>query len=88
MLKKLQDRLGLEKPPSLEEVEIMYLTCSFESAWNPSSPSVWCNVFDEFDLQVLEYRQDVEYFWIDGYGYKLTYELACPTMEDVLLKTR
>ncbi|CAL8069920.1 unnamed protein product [Orchesella dallaii] len=86
MLTKLQTRLGLEKTPSLEEAEIMYLTCSFESAWDPSKPSAWCHVFDEYDFQVMEYRQDVEYYWIDGYGYRLTYEQACPTMQDIVNK--
>jgi len=87
MIKKLQERLGMGKPLSLEEVEIMYLACSFESAWNPTNASTWCNIFDEYDFQVLEYRQDVEYYWIDGYGYKLTYEQACPTLEDIVLQT-
>ncbi|ODN04225.1 Multiple inositol polyphosphate phosphatase 1 [Orchesella cincta] len=72
MITKIQTRLGLEKPPTLEESEIMYLACSFESAWDPSNPSPWCNVFDEHDFQLMEYRQDVEYYWIDGYGDKVS----------------
>lgn len=43
MLSKLQERLGLEHVPTLEDVEIMHLTCSFESAWHPSTPSPWLN---------------------------------------------
>lgn len=88
MIRKLQERLGIEKPPSLEEVELIHLSCSFESAWNPQKTSPWCNLFDEHDFQLLEYRQDVEYYWIDGYGFKLTYEQACPTIEDIVTKFR
>lgn len=88
MIRKLEGRLGLEKPLTPEQVEIMYLTCAFESAWDPSNPSPWCNLFDEYDFQILEYRQDIEYYWIDGYGYKLTYQIACPTIEDIVQKIR
>lgn len=33
--------------------------------------------------QVFEFIEDLKYYWIDGYGYSLTYEQACPTLIDV-----
>lgn len=33
--------------------------------------------------QVLEFADDLKYYWNDGYGYKLSYEQACPALRDV-----
>lgn len=37
----------------------------------------------------MEYHEDLKYYWVDGYGYNVTYEQACPTFNDMLnfLKT-
>ena len=60
--------------------------CRFDTAWNyqtvTSSP--WCNVFSNSDLQVLEYAEDLQNYWKDGYGYPLNYEQACPVLKDLI----
>jgi hypothetical protein len=35
-------------------------------------------------LQVFEYAEDLEYYWIDGYGYNITYRQACPPVKDMM----
>jgi hypothetical protein len=35
-------------------------------------------------LQVFEYAEDLEYYWIDGYGYNITYRQACPPIKDMM----
>lgn len=62
----------------------MYMTCAFESAWNPLSMSPWCSAFSESNMELLEYAEDLEYYYIDGYGHKLNYEQACPLVGDML----
>lgn len=32
----------------------------------------------------MEYSEDLKYFWMDGYGYDLTYKQACPAFNDML----
>ena len=34
-------------------------------------------------IQVLEYREDLEYFYEDGYGFSVNYEQACVPLNDV-----
>lgn len=34
-------------------------------------------------LQIFEYAEDLELYWIDGYGYPLTYEQACSALKDM-----
>jgi len=82
MLSSLEAVLGVEV--SLEEADIMYLMCNFDLAWDPASPSPWCRVFTDQQLQLMEYREDLEYFWIDGPGFDITGDQACVLFSDVL----
>jgi multiple inositol-polyphosphate phosphatase/2,3-bisphosphoglycerate 3-phosphatase len=84
MLRAVSKRLGFEATLEFKDVELMYLACSFETAWNPEQLSPWCSPFSEEDLKVLEYHQDLDYYWIDGYGYELTYKQACAPVQDVV----
>ncbi|CAG7833584.1 unnamed protein product [Allacma fusca] len=86
MLERIQTRLGLSRPLTLAEVELLHQTCSFETAWTPDGLSPWCAIFDEDDFEILEYRQDLEYYWVDGYGHELTYKQACAPIGDILDK--
>ena len=31
----------------------------------------------------MEYREDLEYYYEDGYGYEINYKQACPIIKDV-----
>ncbi|XP_016976716.1 multiple inositol polyphosphate phosphatase 1 [Drosophila rhopaloa] len=75
-----------------EDVQLMYTVCAFETAWHrprrgsgSRSPtdSVWCNFFDVAALEALEFFEDLEYYWNDGYGYELTHRIACPAIADM-----
>lgn len=70
----------------------MYTVCAFETAWHrprhdsgskSSYESVWCNFFDVAALEALEFFEDLEYYWNDGYGYELTHRIACPAIADM-----
>lgn len=65
-------------------VRLMYTVCAFETAWQRrKEPSVWCQLFDRTSLQTLEFAEDLEYYWNDGYGYELTHRIACPAIADM-----
>lgn len=72
-----------------EDVQLMYTVCAFETAWrrprdgSRSSDSVWCSFFDLDALDALEFFEDLEYYWNDGYGYELTHRIACPAIADM-----
>jgi len=72
-----------------ETVVLLYGVCSYETAWSGGKTiSPWCNIFSELDLQVLEYHQDLDYYWKDGYGNELNLQIACPTLQDLLENLR
>lgn len=83
MIKSVSDRLGFEKTLNLTDINMLYTMCSFEKAWRPKKLSAWCAVFSEEDLEIMEYREDLDYYYQDGYGYEINYEQACPIIKDV-----
>ena len=66
-----------------DDVQLMYTACAFETAWNKTKISPWCRLFDDRSIKVLEFLEDLEYYWIDGYGYELTYKQACSAFRDL-----
>lgn len=84
MRERVTTRLGFKTLLSNDHLVTMYLGCSFETAWEPSLQSPWCSTFSEEDFKVLEYHQDLDYYWIDGYGYEINYKQACPAVNDLI----
>ncbi|XP_015598443.1 multiple inositol polyphosphate phosphatase 1 [Cephus cinctus] len=80
-LKDISSFLGFQV--DYEAANLMYTICAFETAWYSNSESAWCNVFQPKHFKVLEFAEDLKYYWIDGYGYPLTYEQACPALRDM-----
>ncbi|XP_011642707.1 multiple inositol polyphosphate phosphatase 1 isoform X1 [Pogonomyrmex barbatus] len=81
MLVNIRKRIGLDI--DYETAHLMHTTCAFETALNESIVSPWCKIFSLNDFKVFEYAEDLEFYWIDGYGYPLTYEQACPALKDM-----
>lgn len=84
VVKKVNERLGLNNELSISDISIMYIACGFETAWNKRTKSPWCSLFTEENLKVLEYMEDLKYYWQDGYGHELTYKQACPAFDDMI----
>jgi len=71
---------------TIDDLDAMYVMCNFDQAWKPSKLSPWCSVFNEEHLKMMEYREDLEYYWFDGYGYPVTAQSACVLIQDVFHK--
>ncbi|KAJ8931672.1 hypothetical protein NQ314_015388 [Rhamnusium bicolor] len=84
IVKEVNDRLNLENELIADDIIIMYTTCAFETAWNKNSKSPWCTPFTVDDLKVIEYSEDLKYYWQDGYGHELSYKQACPAFGDMI----
>ncbi|KAJ4432670.1 hypothetical protein ANN_21293, partial [Periplaneta americana] len=83
-LKDISSRLGFNETINIRDAFLIYITCSFETAWDHRARSPWCAAFSETNMKVFEYAEDLEYYWIDGYGYNITYRQACPPIKDML----
>lgn len=82
-IKSVTKRLGLKNLLSLDDVNLMYKACGFETSWNKHFTSPWCYPFDVRSVQTMEYYQDLKYYWMDGYGHDLTYRQACVSIKNM-----
>ena len=60
----------------------MYLACSFEVALYGKTKN-WCTLLEKEDLLVVEYLYDLKHFWKRGYGYEISYKIACTLLSDI-----
>lgn len=70
-------------PIDYDTASLMYSACGYETAWIPNADSPWCKFLSLENFKVLEYVEELDFFWIDGYGFPLTYEQMCPALRDV-----
>lgn len=68
---------------NLNELEAIWVGCNFGQAWQPQKLSPWCGILTEHQRNLLEYRENLEYFYVDSYGHHLNYDQACVLMQDV-----
>ena len=76
--------LGTTSPLTMSDLDMMYVMCNFDLAWQPSKHSIWCYMFPTLGLQLMEYREDLEYYWVDGPGYPVTGQQACVLAKDMM----
>jgi len=95
-IKRVNDRLGFtsagtpsndrrddEETLSFEDLELIYDICRFEAARHPNEKSYWCAAFCHCDLKALEYYDDLEYYYVNGYGNELNADMSCQFMKDL-----
>uniref|UniRef100_A0A2M4BLH7 Multiple inositol polyphosphate phosphatase 1 n=1 Tax=Anopheles marajoara TaxID=58244 RepID=A0A2M4BLH7_9DIPT len=80
----ISQRLGFRHNLSTEQIDAMWGICRFEQAWFLSRPSPFCAAFTEEQVRVLEYREDLGYYYTDNYGYEYAPNLACHVAADML----
>ncbi|XP_022194980.2 multiple inositol polyphosphate phosphatase 1 isoform X1 [Nilaparvata lugens] len=83
VMNKMKKRLHLDSI-TFDELSTMYQVCGFETAANRTHISPWCRVFDDEDIEVLEYSEDLKYYWRDGHGFDLNHEQACISYQDMV----
>ncbi|XP_026744266.1 multiple inositol polyphosphate phosphatase 1-like [Trichoplusia ni] len=82
-LESVSKRLGLNRVLNLGEVDTMYKFCGYETSWDKYYISPWCYGFDEETMKVFEYYHDIKTYWVDGYGYDLSYRQACLSIKNM-----
>ena len=76
---KLGKKLSLRPQMAVE----MFLMCAF-GIQTDSADGSWCEVFDEADLKVLEYLNDLKLYWDRSYGREINYKMGCPLYAEVI----
>lgn len=84
LLQNVSERLGFGYRLTFVQLDEMYDMCRFDKAWNIRNVSPWCAVFSKEELQLMEYREDLEYYYRSGYGNEINVKLGCPTVKDLI----
>ena len=71
---------------TLDQIDAIWVACTFGQAWEPLKLSPWCGIFTQNQLDLMAFREDLEYFYIDSYAHKINYEQACVLFKDVFEK--
>merc|ERR1711976_883025 len=84
VLEKVNLKIGLEGDEAIKLNELIgaYDICRYDRAWQPNTISPWCALFDKDDLMVLEYHEELEYYYKNGYGYVINGQFGCPLIKD------
>ena len=65
-----------------ENVHVMWSACVYE--YGLQGDSAWCSLFPENVTRIMEYYEDLQSYWLDGYGHDINYQQACVLLNDVL----
>lgn len=90
MISEVSAKLGFLGSETLrsDEVETLALICQFEQIWDIESISPLCSAFSVSNFQVLEYKEDLDFYYRTGYGNpdfrRLFENINCHLMEDLL----
>lgn len=85
IIDNISSRLGFTKLNSPIDIVIlndMYDNCRFETAL--LEDSIWCKLFTEDELKVLEYIEDVNTYIKGAYGHEARPKQSCPVVKDLL----
>lgn len=90
MIEQVSAKLGFHGSQTLRpiQVEVLAIICKYEQIWDTNLTSPLCAAFSVANHQVLEYKEDLDYYYSVGYGYpayrKLFENLNCNLMQDLL----
>ena len=71
---------------TLDQIDAIWVACTFGQAWEPLKLSPWCGIFTQNQLDLMAFREDLEYFYVDSYAHEINYEQACVLLKDVIEK--
>ncbi|XP_039965091.1 multiple inositol polyphosphate phosphatase 1 [Bactrocera tryoni] len=83
-IEEISKRLGFQYPLESSDVELMWDMCRYEQAWQVDRISAWCAVLTSEQVTILEYEDDMKYYYKLGYGYEENTRLNCRAAQDML----
>nr|XP_029723160.1 multiple inositol polyphosphate phosphatase 1-like [Aedes albopictus]XP_029723161.1 multiple inositol polyphosphate phosphatase 1-like [Aedes albopictus] len=83
-LSDISTRLGFRYNLSNDQIEAMWDICRYEQAWHLQQYSPWCSVFTKNQVNILEYKEDLRYYYQNSYGYEKSADLACYAVNDMV----
>ncbi|KAJ6641584.1 Multiple inositol polyphosphate phosphatase 1 [Pseudolycoriella hygida] len=77
-------RLGFKFSLTPKQIKSIWDMCRFDLAWNLERTSPWCIAFTQNHVKVLEYHEDLKYYYKNSYGAGVNTRLTCSLVVDML----
>ncbi|XP_015111808.1 multiple inositol polyphosphate phosphatase 1 [Diachasma alloeum] len=88
LIRNVSSRLGFQYQLSADKIRSMYDMCRYEKAWAVEKLSPWCAIFSNEELKVMEYTEDLEYYYTAGYGREVNKIIGCFPLQDMMNRFR
>lgn len=86
LLKEVSNRLALQRVLNATEIKLIFDMCRYETAWYIDDQSAWCASFTKENLKILEYAEDLMYYYETGHGIELNAKVGCMPLKDWLTR--
>lgn len=85
MIRDVSLRLGLIKPLDIVWIKKIWNMCGYEQSWyGTEKPSPWCTAFTPSHFDVLDYREDLIFYYKKSYGSAVNVKITCKAVQDML----
>ncbi|CAI6346990.1 unnamed protein product [Macrosiphum euphorbiae] len=84
MVSQMSKRLGFLENITESIIHSMYESCRYHKALVIESYPAWCGLFTRQELQLLEYHDDLEYYYKYGYGSEINTKVGCPIAKELM----
>ena len=88
MLEEVSIRLGYKYTINSKQVDSIWDMCRFDQAWYLQDDSPWCAAFLPEHVNILEYLEDLKYYYKASYGSDLNLNIMCAAVKDMVKNLR
>ncbi|XP_070500459.1 multiple inositol polyphosphate phosphatase 1-like [Chironomus tepperi] len=84
MLEEVSIRLGYKYTLTPKNIDKIWDMCRYDQAWYLQEDSPWCAAFLPEHVTVLEYLEDLKYYYKAGFGNELNSNVMCTAVQDMV----
>lgn len=84
MVRDVSLRLGFSEPLNMTRFKQIWNMCTYQQSWNFEESSPWCAAFLKEHYALLDYKEDLVYYYKKSYGAMVNLKLTCRAIIDML----
>lgn len=81
---EISTRLGFKYTLNPKQIDTIFDMCRYDQAWFLQEDSAWCAAFTPEHVNVLEYLEDLKYYYKSGPGSEINSNIMCAAVKDML----
>lgn len=81
---EVSTRLGFKFTLNPKQIDTIFDMCRYDQAWFLQDHSAWCAAFTPEHVNVLEYLEDLKYYYKSGPGSEINSNIMCAAVKDLI----